>query len=75
LFSLSAPSGARRALRDAPFPRPAARCLLLPIQLLIPVLAHALQLFAHVGDDIGTGGSYRVGVSTLRTSTDGTGIC
>ncbi|HYL18725.1 MAG TPA: TonB-dependent receptor [Burkholderiales bacterium] len=30
-------------------------------------------LFAHVGDDIGTGGSYRVGVSMLRTSTDGTG--
>jgi hypothetical protein len=33
-------------------------------------------LFAHVGDDIGSSGSYRVGVSTLRTSTDnsGTGI-
>jgi hypothetical protein len=30
-------------------------------------------LFAHVGDDIGTGGSYRFGVSTLRTSTDGSG--
>src|SRR5262249_29177552 len=30
-------------------------------------------LFAHLGDDIGTGGSYRVGVSMLRTSTDGTG--
>ena len=26
-----------------------------------------------MGDDIGTGGSYRVGVSTLRTSTDGSG--
>lgn len=30
-------------------------------------------LFAHVGDDIGTSGSYRVGVSTLATSTDNTG--
>jgi len=35
--------------------------------------AGAATLFAHVGDDIGTGGSYRVGVSTLRTSTDGNG--
>jgi hypothetical protein len=35
--------------------------------------AGSATLFAHVGDDIGTGGSYRVGVSTLRTSTDGTG--
>jgi hypothetical protein len=31
-------------------------------------------LFAHVGDDIGTGGSYRFGVSTLRTSTDADGV-
>lgn len=30
-------------------------------------------LFAHVGDDIGSSGSYRVGVSMLRTSTDGNG--
>jgi hypothetical protein len=30
-------------------------------------------LFAHIGDDIGTGGSYRFGVSTLRTSTNGSG--
>ena len=36
--------------------------------------AGSATLFAHVGDDIGTGGSYRVGVSTLRTSTDGTGM-
>jgi hypothetical protein len=35
--------------------------------------AGSATLFAHVGDDIGTGGSYRVGVSTLRTSTDGNG--
>jgi hypothetical protein len=30
--------------------------------------------YAHVGDDIGTGGSYRVGASTLQTSTGGTAI-
>jgi Putative beta-barrel porin-2, OmpL-like. bbp2 len=30
-------------------------------------------LFARVGGDIGTGGSYRFGVSTLRTSTDSNG--
>ena len=35
--------------------------------------AGSATLFAHVGDDIGTGGSYRVGLSTLRTSTDGNG--
>ncbi len=35
--------------------------------------AGSATLFAHLGDDIGTGGSYRVGVSTLRTSTDGKG--
>jgi len=29
--------------------------------------------FAHIGDDTGTGGSYRFGVSTLRTSTNGSG--
>jgi hypothetical protein len=34
----------------------------------------AATLFAHVGGDIGTGGSYRVGFSTLRTSTGGDGI-
>jgi len=30
-------------------------------------------VFAHVGDDIGTGGSYRFGASMLRTSTDSSG--
>jgi len=35
--------------------------------------AGSVTLFAHVGDDIGTGGSYRIGLSTLRTSTDGNG--
>jgi hypothetical protein len=30
-------------------------------------------LFAHLGDDIGSGGSYRVGTSLLQTSTDANG--
>ena len=33
----------------------------------------AVTAFARVGGDIGTGGSYRVGLSTLRTSTDSNG--